>query len=186
MSHIRVFGYQVWVPQPDPRKYTIGAHRQKGVYVGFDSPSIIRYLDPSIGNLYKAKFANYRLIETNFPALSLALHPIPLNFGAPETLTMNPNPPTSLPNTKVIKLLNLRNLAENTPDGFSIQPRIIRNPIPGTCNVLPRKRPNPTPSTSQPPKYPRVHYTTDYFDSIVETNPLCGNTQTPKTLDWRV
>jgi hypothetical protein len=111
-----------WVPQPDPRKYTIGAHHQKGVYVGFDFPSIIRYLDPSIGNLYKAKFANYRLIETNFPALSSTLHPIPLNFGAPETLTMNPNPPTSLPNTEVIKLLNLRNLAENTPDGFSIQP----------------------------------------------------------------
>ena len=51
VSHIRVFGCQVWVPIPDPRRHTIGTHRQLGVYVGFDSPSVIRYLDPSTGNL---------------------------------------------------------------------------------------------------------------------------------------
>jgi hypothetical protein len=130
VSHIRVFGCEVWVPLHALRRHTIGAHRQLGVYVGFDSPSIIRYLDPSTGNLYKARFFNCRFIETKFPTLTLPSNPTPLNFGAPETLTLNPDPPTSLPNTEVIKLLNLRNLAENTPNGFSTQPRIIRHPLP--------------------------------------------------------
>lgn len=41
VSHIRVFGCQQWVPLPDPKRLTIGAHRQEGIYVEFDSPSII-------------------------------------------------------------------------------------------------------------------------------------------------
>jgi hypothetical protein len=117
-------------------------------------------------------FANCRFIETRFPALTTTHHPIPLNFGAPEILTMNPDLPTSLPNTEVNKLLNLRNLAKNIPDGFSIQSRIIRNPIPGTRNILPRKRSDHIPSPSQPSKYPRVHYTTESFDSITEASDL--------------
>ena len=65
---------------------------------------------------------------------------------------MNPDPPTSLPNTEVLKLLNLRNLAENTPDGFSTQPRIIRNPIPGTGNIYPEKDQTRTPPHPNPIK----------------------------------
>jgi hypothetical protein len=106
-----------------------------------------------------------------------------LNFGAPETLTMNPDPPTSLPNIEVNKLLNLKNLAENTPKGFSTQPQIIRHLIPGTGNTLPRKRPDQIPSTSQPSKHPRVHYTTKYLDSITESDPLTLDQAMQRT-DW--
>ena len=141
VSHIRVFGCQAWIPLPDPLKHKMGRYRQEGVYVGFDSPSIIRYLDPTTRNLYKARFANCRFIETNFPPLPSQSKPTQLNFGAPETQTMNPDHPTPLRNTEVIKLLNLRNLALNTPDGFSTYPRIIRNPLPGTGDILPMKRP---------------------------------------------
>jgi hypothetical protein len=96
---------------------------------------------------------------------------------------MNPDPPTYLPNTEVLKLLNLRNLAENTPDGFLTQPRIIRNPIPGTGNVLPRKRPDQNPSTSQPHKNSRVHFSTESLDSIPEPDPL-NLDQAMKRQDW--
>jgi hypothetical protein len=133
--------------------------------------------------MYKARFANCRFIETRFPTLTSKPHPTPLNFGAPETLTINPDPPTSLPNTKVLKLLNLRNLAKNTSDGFSTQPRIIRNPIPGTGNVLPRKRPDQNPSTSQPHKNPRVHFSTESLDSIPEPDPL-NLDQAMKRQNW--
>ena len=175
ISHLRVFGCQVWVPIPDPHRHTIGAHRQEGVYVGFDSPSIIRYLDPLTTNLYKARFLNCRFIETRFPTLPLPHTSTTLNFGAPESLTMNPDPPTSLPNKEVIKLLHLRQLAESTPNGFSTQPRIIRNPIPGIGHILPRKRPELPLYKTQPPKHPKIHYTTEFVDSIPDSDP--------KTLD---
>jgi hypothetical protein len=183
ISHIRVFGCQVWVPFPDPRRHTIGAHRQEGVYIGFDSPSIIRYLDPLTRTLYKARFANCRFIETTFPPISTPIPHPNLTFGAPETLTMNPDPPTSLGNTEVHKLLNLRALAESTPDGFSTQPRIIRNPLPGTGNTLPRKRPDPNPPTSQPPKQPKIHYTTESLDSTPDSDPTTLD-QAMRRPDW--
>jgi hypothetical protein len=183
VSHIRVFGCQVWVPLPEPRRHTIGAHRQEGVYVGFDSPSIIRYLDPLTCNLYKARFANCKFIETHFPTLSIPSNPTSLNFGAPETLTLNPDPPTPLTNTEVVKLLNLKSLAETTPDGFSTQPRIIRHPLRGTGSILPQKRPDLTPSTSKPIKQPRIHYTTESIDSPTPPDPTTLD-QAMASPDW--
>ena len=64
-------------------------------------------------------------------------------------------------NTEVAKLLNLKALAENTPYGFSTEPRIIRHPLPGTGNTLPKRQPdNPIPQL-KPPKRPKAHFTTE-------------------------
>ena len=64
-------------------------------------------------------------------------------------------------NTKVVNLLNLKALAENTPDGFSTEPRVIRHPLPGTGNTLPKRQPdNPIPQP-KPPKRPKAHFTID-------------------------
>jgi hypothetical protein len=58
VSHFRVFGCQVWIPTVEPKRTTINSHRIEGVYVGFDSPSIIRYLNPATGIMHKARFQN--------------------------------------------------------------------------------------------------------------------------------
>lgn len=55
VSHLQVFGCRTWIPIPKPQRRTIGAHRQEDIYVGFDSPSIIRIVDPSIGTLLRAR-----------------------------------------------------------------------------------------------------------------------------------
>lgn len=85
---------------------------------------------------------------------------------------MNLDPPTTLPNTEVNKLLNFKSLAENTPDGFSTEPKIIRNPIPGTGNTLPNlpyPEDNMKPFPNQP-NYPNFYirlktYINQRFDS---------------------
>jgi hypothetical protein len=41
-------------------------------------------------------------------------------------------------------LLHLKSLAKKQPDGFSSEPRIIRNPLPGVGNTIPRKPTTPT------------------------------------------
>ena len=83
ISHLRVFGCEVWIPLPDPHRHKIGAQCQQGIYVGFDSPSIVRFLEPTTTNLYKARFVNCRFIETKFPSLPSNTQSKPLNFGAP-------------------------------------------------------------------------------------------------------
>jgi hypothetical protein len=42
-----------------------------GIYVGYESPSIIKYLEdePTIGDLFTARFADLHFDESNFPTL---------------------------------------------------------------------------------------------------------------------
>src|SRR5450759_4161579 len=124
VSHIKVFGCRVWVPVPEPNRKTIGPHRLAGIYVGFDSPSIIRYVSPQTGTLSKARFQNCQFDERVFPPLSTASSSQPIQFYSPETFTLNPDPRTGLANSKVQKLLDLQALAHKLPDGFSNSERI--------------------------------------------------------------
>jgi hypothetical protein len=47
----------------------MGPQRRLGIYVGFDSPSIIRYLEPLTGDIFKARFDDCHFNETIFPPL---------------------------------------------------------------------------------------------------------------------
>ncbi|KAG5456286.1 MAG: hypothetical protein BJ554DRAFT_4012 [Olpidium bornovanus] len=49
IKHLRVFGCRVWASILAPSCPKLGAQCLEGIYVGFDSPSIIRYLDPTTG-----------------------------------------------------------------------------------------------------------------------------------------
>ena len=69
ISHLRVFGFVVHVPITPPQRTKMGPQCKLGIYVGFDSPSIIRYLEPLTGDVFRAKFANCHFNETIFPPL---------------------------------------------------------------------------------------------------------------------
>jgi hypothetical protein len=60
--HFRIFGCVVYVPIVPPQ-------RRLGIYVGFDSPSIIRYLEPLTGDIFKARFEDCHFNESIFPSL---------------------------------------------------------------------------------------------------------------------
>jgi len=47
----------------------MGPQRRLGIYIGFESPSIIKYLEPLIGDLLTALFANCHFDEIMFPTL---------------------------------------------------------------------------------------------------------------------
>ena len=84
---------------------------------------------------------------------------------------MNHDPPTSLANTESSKLLKLKALADNTPDDLSTEDRIIRNPVPGTCMILPAKRVPPKSPFKQQPKQPRLNFTIETVNPNPDTNP---------------
>jgi hypothetical protein len=69
ISYLRRFGCDVYVPIPPPQRTAMGAQRKLGVYVGYESPSIIKYLEPSTGDLHTARFADCIFNEDHFPAL---------------------------------------------------------------------------------------------------------------------
>ena len=110
VSHLRTFGCRVWVPIPEPQRKTIRTHHQEGVYVGYDSPRIIRYLSILIGTLLRARFQNSHFDENTFPSLPNTKNAQILDFFAPQTFIHNPNPCTALSEQEVRKLGSVKAL----------------------------------------------------------------------------
>lgn len=70
LSHLRTFGCLVPLPILGPKRTKLRPQRQKGIYVGFNSPSIIRYLEPSTTDVFTTKFQDCIFFEDDFPALT--------------------------------------------------------------------------------------------------------------------
>ena len=47
----------------------MGHHRKVGIYVGYNSSSIIKYLEPLTGDLFTARYADSIFDEDHFPTL---------------------------------------------------------------------------------------------------------------------
>ena len=58
ISHLRTFGCAVYVPIAPTQRTKMGPQCRIGIYVGFDSSSIIKYLEPMTGNVFRARFAD--------------------------------------------------------------------------------------------------------------------------------
>ena len=69
ISHLRVFCCAFHVPIASTQRTKMGPQRTLGIYVGFDSLSIIRYLEPLTGDVFRARFADCHFNETVFPPL---------------------------------------------------------------------------------------------------------------------
>ncbi|KAJ9541050.1 hypothetical protein OSB04_027556 [Centaurea solstitialis] len=69
ISHLRIFECAVYVPIAPPQRTKMGPQRRLGIYVGYETSSIIRYLEPLTGDVFIARFAYCHFNETMFPAL---------------------------------------------------------------------------------------------------------------------
>jgi hypothetical protein len=52
-----------------PQRTKIGPQRRLRIYIGFHSPSIIKYLEPLTGDVFTAHFTDCQFDETIFPIL---------------------------------------------------------------------------------------------------------------------
>ena len=50
-----------------PKRTKMGPKKMLGIYIGYESPSIIKYLEPSMGEIFIARFAYCHFVESNFP-----------------------------------------------------------------------------------------------------------------------
>jgi hypothetical protein len=68
ISHLRKFGCVVYAPISLPQRNT-NPHRKMGIYVGYHSPSIIKYLESMTGDLFTAQYADCIFNEDHFLVL---------------------------------------------------------------------------------------------------------------------
>ena len=67
--HLRIFGCAVYVPIAPTQRSKMGLQQRLGIYVGFNSPSIIRYLEPLTNDASTARFADCHFNKSVFPSL---------------------------------------------------------------------------------------------------------------------
>jgi hypothetical protein len=110
----------------------MGPQRRLGIYVGFDSPSIIRYLEPLTGDVFKARFEDCHFNETVFPPLggekSLPEARREINWNV-STLS-NFDPRTNQCELEVQRIIHLQGIANQLPDVFTDSKKIVKSHIP--------------------------------------------------------
>jgi hypothetical protein len=66
---MRKFGCAVYAPISPPQRITVGPNRKMSIYVGYHSPSIIKYLEPMTVDLFMAQYTGWIFNEDQFPVL---------------------------------------------------------------------------------------------------------------------
>uniref|UniRef100_A0A2N9FGC6 Reverse transcriptase Ty1/copia-type domain-containing protein n=1 Tax=Fagus sylvatica TaxID=28930 RepID=A0A2N9FGC6_FAGSY len=114
----------------------MGPQRRLGIYVGFDSPSIIRYLEPLTGDIFKARFDDCHFNETIFPplggekSLPEARREITWNVSTLSHL----DPRTNQSELEVQRIIHLQGIANQLPDVFTDSKKIVKSHIPAANN----------------------------------------------------
>ena len=67
--YLRIFGCAIYVPIVPPQRTKMGPQRRLGIYVGFETPSIIRYLEPLTGDVFTTRFVDCQFNEVIFQTL---------------------------------------------------------------------------------------------------------------------
>nr|AAS79613.1 putative copia-like polyprotein [Ipomoea trifida] len=131
--HLRVFGCAVYTPIPPTNRTSMGPQRKLGIYVGYESPSIIKYLEPMTGDQFTARYADCIFDEDHFPALGGDKSPYltkcrEISWDEKDLQYLDPR--TSQTELEVQKIINLQNLANNLPDAFTDNRGVTRSHIP--------------------------------------------------------
>ena len=120
--HLRIFGCAVYIPITPPHRTKMGTQRRLGIYVGYESPSIIKYLEPSTKDLFTARFADCHFDEKLYPTLGGETKQVVINWN--ELSLSHYDPRTKQCEQKVQKIIHLQNLASQPPYAFT-DPKIV-------------------------------------------------------------
>ena len=109
----------------------MGPQRRIEIYIGFYSPSIIRYLEPLTGDVFKACFEDCHFDENIFPSLGKA-NSVP---EAWEEITWNNpklshfDPRTNQCELEVQRIIYLQNIENKLPDVFTNSEKVVKSHI---------------------------------------------------------
>ncbi|KAK6151963.1 hypothetical protein DH2020_014598 [Rehmannia glutinosa] len=112
----------------------MGPQCRFGIYVGFDSPSVIRYLEPTTGDLFTARFVDCHFDETTFP--SMGRDKVILDKQKPvENISWNEqslsdgSKATFKTESEVNRIIHLQNIASRLSDAFNDASKVTKSHI---------------------------------------------------------
>ena len=131
-----VLGYAVQAPIAPPKRTKMGPQRCLDIYVGFNSPSIIRFLEPTTGDLFTTRFADYHFNETRFPSIGTpkiemaAKQKLAKVFSWNEKKLSQSDPRTPECENEVQRIIHLHDIANRLPDAFNDATKVMKSHIP--------------------------------------------------------
>ena len=110
----------------------MGPQRRLEIYVGYDSPSIIRCLEPSIGDVFIACFVDCHFNENLFPPLgrekSVPKERREITWNA--YIMSHFDPRTNQSELEVQRINHFQNLANQLPDAFTDTKKVTKSHVP--------------------------------------------------------
>ena len=97
----------------------MGPQRRLGIYVGYDSLSIIKYLEPSTSDLFTARFADNHFDESIFSMLGGERKKLEKDIGWNQLSLSHLDPRTKECELEVQQIIHLQNLANQLLDAFT-------------------------------------------------------------------
>ena len=116
----------------------MGPLRKSGIYVGYETVSIIRYLDPMTGDCHTARFADCIFDEDLFPTLGGENQPLDAKSREitwQATGIHAHDPRTAETEREVQKIIDLQSLANQLPDHFSDLKTVINLSYPFSSGI---------------------------------------------------
>ena len=128
---MRVFGCIVYVQIATTHRPNLGPQRRLSIYVGFQSASIINYIEPLTGEVVTARFADCHFDENIFPPLG-GDKPIPEQWREitwNESSLSHLDPRTKQSELEVQKIIHLQGPANQLPDAFIDSTKVTKSHI---------------------------------------------------------
>ena len=132
ISHLRVFCCAVYVLIAPTHRPKLGPQSHLGIYVGFQSASIINYIEPLTGKVFTARFADCPFDENLFPPLG-GDKPIPKEWQETtwnESSLSHIDSRTKQHELEVQKIIHLQGLANQLSDAFIDSTKVTKSHIP--------------------------------------------------------
>ena len=97
----------------------MGPQRRLKIYVGFETPSIIRYLEPLTSDVFTSRFTDCQFNEVIFPTLGGEKKEGEMDISWNEPSLLHLDPRTKQCESEVQKIVHLQAIANQLPDAFT-------------------------------------------------------------------
>ena len=133
ISHMRIFGCAIYVFISPPQRTSMGPQRKLGIYIDYESPSILKYLEHITGDQFIAQYVECIFDEDHFLEFGGDKNQIlkgcrEISWNVKDLQYLDPR--TSQTKLKVHKIINLQYFASNMPNEFIGYKGVTKSHIP--------------------------------------------------------
>jgi hypothetical protein len=130
LSHLKIFDCAVYVRISPPQRIKMGPQRRLRIYIGFHSPSIIKYLESLTGDVFTARFADCQFDEIIFPILGGRKEKLKKQVTWNTSSIYYLDPRSGQCELEVQNIIHLQRITNELPDAFTDTKRVTKSHIP--------------------------------------------------------